>query len=104
LLFHEIDNDRLICYTKNTEDLSNIVLVIVNLDPDHTHSGWLELPVDTLGLDPKQPYQVHDLISGARYLWSGSRNYVELNPQVVPAHIFQIRRRIHSEKEFDYYL
>jgi starch synthase (maltosyl-transferring) len=104
LLFHKIDNDRLLCYTKNTEDLSNIVLVIVNLDPDHTHSGWLELPVDTLGLDPKQPYQVHDLLSGARYLWSGTRNYVELNPQVVPAHIFQIRRRIRTEKEFDYYL
>jgi starch synthase (maltosyl-transferring) len=104
LRFHEIDNDRLICYTKNTGDFSNIVLIIVNLDPAHTHSGWLELPVDILGLDEKQPFQVHDLLSGARYLWYGSRNYVELNPLIVPAHIFQIRRRIRTEKDFDYYL
>ncbi|MBN1191038.1 MAG: alpha-1,4-glucan--maltose-1-phosphate maltosyltransferase [Dehalococcoidales bacterium] len=104
LLFHQIDNDRLICYTKNTEDFSNIVLVVVNLDPHHTHSGWLNLPVDSLGLDVKQPYQVHDLLSGARYLWYGSRNYVELNPQIASAHIFQIRRRIRTERDFDYYL
>jgi len=104
LLFHEIDNDRLICYTKTTEDLSNIILVVVNLDPHYTHSGWLELPVEALGLDAKQPYQVHDLLSGARYLWYESRNYLELNPQIVPAHIFQIRRRVRTERDFDYYL
>ena len=104
LRFHEINNDRLICYTKNTEDFSNIILTIVNLDPDHDHSGWLELPIETLGLDVKQPYQVHDLLSGARYLWYGSRNYVEIDPRIVPAQIFQIRRRIRTEKDFDYYL
>jgi starch synthase (maltosyl-transferring) len=104
LFFHEVNNDRLICYTKKTDDLSNIILVVVNLDPQHTHAGWLELPLGDLGLDIKQPYQVHDLLSGARYLWYGSRNYVELNPNIVPAHIFQIRRRVRTEKDFDYYL
>jgi starch synthase (maltosyl-transferring) len=104
LSFHPIDNDRLICYSKHTEDLSNIVLVTANLDPHHTHSGWLELPLDELGLDSRQPYQVHDLLSGARYLWHGSRNYVELNPQIVPAHILCVRRRVRTERDFDYYL
>ncbi len=104
LSFHPIDNDRLICYSKHTEDLSNIILVVANLDPHHTHSGWLELPLDLLGLDSKQPYQVHDLLSGARYLWQGSRNYVELNPQIVPAHILRVLRRVRTERDFDYYL
>ncbi|MFH1383285.1 MAG: alpha-1,4-glucan--maltose-1-phosphate maltosyltransferase [Chloroflexota bacterium] len=104
LSFHPIDNDRLICYSKHTEDFSNIIVVVANLDPHHTHSGWLELPLDILGLDSTQPYQVHDLLSGARYLWQGSRNYVELNPQIVPAHILRVRRRVRSERDFDYYL
>lgn len=104
LRFYPADNEQLICYTKNTEDFSNIILVIVNLDTAHTHSGWLELPIETLGLDAELPYQVYDLLSGARYMWHGSRNYVELNPNVVPAHVFQIRRRIRTEKDFDYYL
>ena len=43
-------------------------------------------------------------MSGARYTWHGARNYVQLNPHVVPAHIFRIRRRVRSEKDFEYYL
>lgn len=104
LRFHPVDNDQLICYSKSTEDQSNEVLVVVNLNPHYTHVGWVELDLDTLGLDREHPYQVHDLLTGARYLWHGSRNYVELNPQIVPAHIFHIRRRIRTERDFDYYL
>jgi starch synthase (maltosyl-transferring) len=104
LLFHPTDNDQLICYSKQTEDLANIIVVVVNLDPHHKHSGWLELPLQTLGIDPQQPFQVHDLLSDARYLWHGNRNYVELDPRVVPAHIFRLRRRIRTEHDFDYFM
>ncbi len=104
LQFHPVDNDQLICYSKHTEDLTNVILVVVNLDPHHTHAGWLELPLQMLGLDGHQSYQVHDLLSDARYLWYGSRGYVELNPQTVPAHIFRVRRRIRTERDFDYFM
>jgi starch synthase (maltosyl-transferring) len=104
LRFHPVDNDQLICYTKHTEDLSNIVLVVVNLDPHHTHTGWVELPLDMMGLDHRQSYQVHDLLSESRYLWHGSRGYVALNPEVAPANIFRVRRRIRTERDFDYFM
>ncbi len=104
LRFHHVDNDQLLCYSKCTDDRANVILVIVNLDPHHTHTGWVELSLGTLGLDPQQPYQVHELLSDARYLWQGSRNYVELNPQIAPAHIFQLRRRMRTERDFDYYM
>ena len=60
---------------------------MVNLDPHYTQSGFVELPLDELKIDPYQPYQVHDLLTGARYLWQGSRNYVELKPTAVRAHL-----------------
>jgi starch synthase (maltosyl-transferring) len=60
--------------------------------------------MEDLGVDQKKPYQVHDLLTGARYLWTGSRNYVEIDPQVVPAHIFRLRRRIRTERDFDEFL
>jgi starch synthase (maltosyl-transferring) len=104
LRFHPIDNEQLICYSKQTDDGANVVLVVVNLDPHHSHSGWMELAFDDVGLDPRQPYQVHDLLSDARYLWQGTRNYVELNPQTMPAHIFRLRRRVRTERDFDYYM
>jgi starch synthase (maltosyl-transferring) len=104
LRFHEIDNDQLLAYSKATPDGANVVVVVVNLDPHHVHSGWLRLPLEDLGLDPAQPYQVHDLLSDARYFWTGPRNYVELDPAASPAHVFRVRRRLRTERDFDYFL
>jgi starch synthase (maltosyl-transferring) len=104
LRFHPTDNDQIICYSKQTEDFGNVIVTVVNLDPYHTQSGWVELSLKELELEPQQPYQVHDLLTHARYIWQGSRNYVELNPQSVPAHIFQVLRRTHKEQDFDYFM
>ncbi|BDG01304.1 alpha-1,4-glucan--maltose-1-phosphate maltosyltransferase [Anaeromyxobacter oryzae] len=103
LTFHAIDDEQLIAYSKATEDLADVVLVVVNLDPHHVHAGWLELPLAPLGLATEEPFQVHDLLGGGRYLWHGSRNYVELDPRVSPAQIFRIRRRVRTERDFDYF-
>jgi starch synthase (maltosyl-transferring) len=104
LRFHSVDNEQLICYTKANQDLSNIVLVVVNLDPHHIHSGWLELPLSDFGIQEDRPYQVHDLLSDIRYLWHGPRNYVELSPQAIPAHILRLHRRVRTERDFDYFM
>jgi starch synthase (maltosyl-transferring) len=104
LRFHEVDNEQIIVFSKTNEDQSNEVLVVVNVDPHYKQSGFITLPLEELGLDPRQPYQAHDLLTEARYIWHGTRNYVELNPQTVPAHIFVIRRKIRTEHDFDYYL
>jgi starch synthase (maltosyl-transferring) len=104
LQFLPVDNEQLIAYSKTAAEGANIIVVVANLDVHHTQSGWLELPLDALGLDSQRPFQAHDLLGGARYLWHGERNYVELNPQVMPAHIFAIRRHVRTEHDFDYYM
>jgi starch synthase (maltosyl-transferring) len=104
LRFFPVDNDALIAYGKTTPDLSNVVIVVVNLDPHHPQSGFLELPLHELGIDQSQSYQVDDLVGGARYLWQGPRNYVALDPHALPAHVFRVRRRIRTEQDFDYFL
>ncbi len=104
LLFHPTDNEYLIAYSKHTDDLSSVVLVVVNLDPHHTQFGWVDVQLEPLSLDAQEPYQVHDLLGDARYLWHGSRNYVELRPDALPAHVFLVRRRVRRERDFEYYL
>ncbi len=104
LRFHQVDNDQLICYSKQTPDLANVILTVVNLDPHHSHSGWVELPLADLGIAPEQPYAVWDLLTDTRYLWSGPRNFVLLDPAVLPAHIFLLRRRLRQEQDFEYFL
>jgi starch synthase (maltosyl-transferring) len=102
--FYPIDNDDLIAYGRATADGGDAVIVVVNLNPYHAQAGWVNLPIEELGLDAVQPYQMDDLLGGARYLWHGSRNYVALDPASTPAHIFRVRRRIRTERDFDYFL
>jgi len=104
LEFFAVDNSSIIAYGKYSDDFSEIILVIVNLDPKWAQSGWVELPLAKLGISEKKPYQVQDLLDGKRFIWNGPKNFVKLDPSEVPAHIFKIRRFQRSEKNFDYYL
>ena len=102
LTFHETDNEHIVCYSKTAGE--NAIIVVVNVDPHNTHAAWLDL--DALGITASgdRSFQVHDLLSGARHRWHGSRNYVQLNPRIVSAHIFRIRRRVRTERDFEYFL
>ncbi len=104
LRFHPSENEAILAYSKRTEDLANVIVVLVNLDPHHRQGGWVELPLRELGLDEREPYLMEDLLSGTRVLWSASRNYVELVPGSLPAHIFCLRRRLRTERAFEYFL
>ncbi len=102
--FYEVDNDYLMCYGKTSDDLSNIIIVAVNLDPYHSQGGWVNIPIAELGVDPHQPYLVHDLLSDDKFIWHGEKNFIQLDPAVVPAQIFRVRKRLKREMDFDYFL
>ena len=104
LRFCPIDNDQLIAYLKMDSKSGNAILTVVNLDPHQAQSGWVDVDVGALKLDAEQPYQVHDLLSEQRYIWRGRFNYVMLDPQRTPAHVFLLRKRVRNEQDFDYYL
>ena len=104
LQFHHVDNEELMAYSKTSDDGEDVVLVVVNLDPHGTRVGHrLTSTSAALGVEPDEQFQVHDLLSGARYLWHGAANYVELDPQGLPAHVFAIRRHQRTEHDFDYF-
>ena len=91
LRFHPVDNEQIIAYSKMSSDRSNIIVAIVNLNFHYKQSGWVQLPIEEFGLDPARPFEVQDLLTGARFRWQGSRNYVELNPALIPAHVLKVR-------------
>src|SRR5271163_1640562 len=86
--FHPTDNPFLICYSKTTKDFDNRILTVVNLDPFNVQSGFVTLELDALGLAADDVFEAHDLLTDSWYSWSGARNYVELRPAELPAHIF----------------
>jgi starch synthase (maltosyl-transferring) len=98
LTFHHIENDHLLAYSK-TAPISNRtydghsgapLLVVANLDDRYSQSGWVHLDLSALGIDGSAPYVVHDLLADVRYRWEGADNFVLLDPDVAPGHIFRI--------------
>ena len=104
LRFYSVDNEQLICYSKESDDRSNLLITVVNLDPHYTQSGFVTLPLEDLEIPLDRSYEAEDLLTGERYLWQGPRNYVELNPSVRSGHILKIHRRMRVETDFEYFL
>jgi starch synthase (maltosyl-transferring) len=102
--FYPVSDEHLIAYGRIARGEDDPVVVVVNLDPHHPHEGWLELPLERLGIEENESFQAHDLLGGGRFLWQGRSNYVFIDPRAMPAHIFRIRRRVRTERDFDYYL
>jgi len=71
LKFCAVDNEHLIAYRKSDQASGNIVLAVVNLDPHHVQSGWIELDLQSSARSAA-PYQVHDLLSEQRFEWRGA--------------------------------
>ena len=76
LRFHEADNEQILCYSKTTADgtiwswWSSTWTRSTPRRPgsSSTSRSW--------GSSPDQQFQVHDLLTDARYLWHGARNFV----------------------------
>ncbi|MFW6056349.1 MAG: alpha-1,4-glucan--maltose-1-phosphate maltosyltransferase [Chloroflexota bacterium] len=84
-----IDNDMLIAYSKRARDHTNIIIVVVNIDPKWQQSGWLTFDLDLPGIGKDDSFHVRDLLRDDVYLWSGSRHFVSLDPSI-PAHILRV--------------
>ncbi|MGH3097413.1 MAG: alpha-1,4-glucan--maltose-1-phosphate maltosyltransferase [Streptosporangiales bacterium] len=100
LTFHRVEQPEphLICYSKRdpgTEGggIGDTVLVVCNLDPHGAHEASVALDMPALGVGWDDRVLVHDLMTGAEYVW-GEWNYVRLEPWPEPAHVFTVRRHI----------
>jgi starch synthase (maltosyl-transferring) len=92
LTFHKVENPNIMVYSKTLKGTDSTVLCVVNLDPKNKQSGILHLDWQALGFEHEPgEYAVLDLLSDESYLWRGSVNYVELDPEREVAHIFAIR-------------
>ncbi len=90
LRFHPTDNDAIICYSRESADGRDRMLIVVNLDPHAMQHGWIDLPVSEWGLDREPEYVVHDELGGERYHWRGATSYVRLEPGVRQGHILHV--------------
>jgi len=64
---------------------------VVNLDPNSWQEATMWLDVAALGFEGGSSLDVHDEMTGESYTWTGNRQYVRLDPAVVPGHVFHVR-------------
>ncbi|WP_345266409.1 alpha-1,4-glucan--maltose-1-phosphate maltosyltransferase [Nibrella viscosa] len=88
LHFCRVDDDALMAYLK--VDGTNRLLMVVNMDAYNRRANMVQVPIWQLGIPDWKEYTVHDLLTGAYYTWRGEWNYVELDPYVLPMHLFRI--------------
>jgi len=90
LSFLNTDYDAIVAYKKSVP--GNDLIVVVNLDPHAMHETMVLVPIDELGIGPNEPYEMSDLLTGARYTWRGAKNYVRLDPAERVGHVFKVSR------------
>ena len=88
--FLDAGNDRVIYYAKPAADGSDIILVMVSLDPFGPQETGFEVPLWLFGLPDTASVAVEDLAEGYRFRWYGKAQTIRLDP-AQPYRIWRIR-------------
>ncbi|HVL22843.1 MAG TPA: alpha-1,4-glucan--maltose-1-phosphate maltosyltransferase [Thermomicrobiales bacterium] len=97
LQFFEVQDDNLLGYVKATPDNSDIVMMMVNLDPFHAHEAWFNIPLHRLGIADDQQYVGHELLGDQSFMWTGSWQHLRLDPRENPAMIIHLKPWRHTD-------
>ena len=90
-VFHHSSKDALLVYSRASADGADVLLCVVNLDPDHWQEDTLHLDLEALGIAGDEPFVAHDLLTDQRFTWSGADPYVRLDPADGPGHLLHLR-------------
>jgi len=88
--FCEVNNPNLVAYIRWSDDYSNVILVVVNVNPFEEHYAKVRTSLGEFGVNTSE-YFMEDLLTGVRYTWHSEENFVKLNPKTQCAHIFRVK-------------
>ncbi|MEV6303429.1 alpha-1,4-glucan--maltose-1-phosphate maltosyltransferase [Actinoplanes sp. NPDC051861] len=91
LRFHHADDEHVLVFSKARRlyDRDDVIIVVANVEPEHTRDTWIHLTMAELGLEPRDHFIAHDLITGEHWNWS-EHNFVRLGPATEPVHVIHV--------------
>ncbi|MGA2209877.1 MAG: maltotransferase domain-containing protein [Acidimicrobiales bacterium] len=92
LRFLPVDNEQIIAWLRRDDSGEDLVVGVVNLDPNWVQAGFVELDLAEVGLPAGTPFPVRDLLTDSVYVWQTGPNYVQLDPAGTPAHLLALER------------
>jgi len=90
LKFYNSWNDQILYYGKATPDLSDFLLIAVNLDPHNTQTAHFEVPLWEFGLPDSASIGVENLITDMRFTWTGKVQQMVLDPLSNPYVVWRL--------------
>ena len=88
LRFHHCENSEILAYSKC--EGSNLLLIVVNLDPNFAQETTVYWDLATLGIT-SESFAVTDLIDGKSYQW-GRETYIRLDPTRLSGKVIHIAK------------
>ncbi|MCF0215956.1 MAG: DUF3416 domain-containing protein, partial [Fibrobacteraceae bacterium] len=67
-------------------------LCVCNMDMHNPQEGMVELDVAKLGLESDSFYFLKDVVTDESFVWRGNKNFVRLDPNKAPGHLFILKR------------
>jgi starch synthase (maltosyl-transferring) len=98
LSIHWSDDDAILVYAKHLDATlspdgrADTIIVVVNTDPHSVRQTMVHLDTRVWGVEPGEPFEVEDLVTGARWTWS-DHNYVMLDAFTEPVHILHVKEQ-----------
>jgi starch synthase (maltosyl-transferring) len=89
--FHPTTNPAILAFSKVSDDGSDVVLTVVNLDPWSSQDCTLQLDLPSLGLPWDRPFEAYDELTHQSFTWQGPEPYVRLDPYQEVAHVLHLR-------------
>jgi starch synthase (maltosyl-transferring) len=88
--FYPAFNDQMLLYGKQQPGGHEMILVAVSLDPHNVQEAAVEVPTWAWGLPDDATLAATDLIRGHRFVWTGKRQRIRLDPAELPYAIWRI--------------
>ena len=90
LRFLSCNDPNILAYAKLTADRSNIVIIVINLDPHVAHEDAVEFPLAELGLTADAQFVLEEALSSRTIVCRGAHQRFHLDPKTNPAMVFRL--------------
>jgi starch synthase (maltosyl-transferring) len=90
LRFLNCSDPNILAYTKVSADRTNVVIIIVNLNPHGVQEDTVELPLAEFGLTSDSQFVLEEALSGRAVACRGAYQRFHLDPDTNPAMVFRL--------------
>jgi starch synthase (maltosyl-transferring) len=88
--FLNCGDPNILAYAKISVDRANVVIIIVNLDPNSAHEDTVELPLAELGLPGDAEFSLEEAFTRQAVTCRGAYQRFHLDPETNPALVFRL--------------